>query len=129
MSEVVPNQAVGNIYSVTGVKYRNMLKQVALIIFTLGFYGFYWYLVTAREMQYLNRDPDAAPELWTILMFIPFAGLYSQYKHGQQFEDLTAGRYEAWLSFVLWIVFSPVVWYLVQTELNQRATYNLDDRF
>lgn len=129
MSEVTADQPVGNVYSVTGVKYRNLFKQVLLMIVTLGFYSIYWFLMTAREMQYINRDPDAAPELWTILLFIPFAGLYSDYKYGQQVEDMTDGRYETWLIFVLWLVFSPAVWYLVQTDLNRRATYNLDDQF
>lgn len=129
MNEHVANQAVGNIYSVSGVKYRNLFKQVILTVFTLGLYTIYWFLVTAREMQYINRDPDASPELWTILHFVPFAVLYSWYKFAQLVEEMTDERYETWLIFILWIFFSPAVWYLVQTELNRRATYNLQDRF
>lgn len=113
----------GNVYAVGGVKYRNMAAQVALMIVTFGFYSFYWFYKTSQEMQYLAQDDNASPELWTILLFVPFGALYSWYKHSQLVEKLTQGRYETVLIYILWIFFSPAVWYLTQTDLNRKATY------
>lgn len=103
------------------IKYRNMWVQVLLMIVTLGFYAIYWFYQTFCEMQSLANDYDAEPLLLTILLFIPFAGLYSYYKHGEIYEKISAEKFNRWLLFVLWIVFSPAVWIIVQMELNRRA--------
>lgn len=116
------DQQVGNVYSRTEVKYRSMGKQIGLMIITLGIYSIYWFLVTARELQYLAQDKDAAPELWTVFLFIPIANWYAQFKYSQLYEKWNQGRYEVWLIFILWIVFSPAVWFLVQSDLNKVAT-------
>jgi len=115
-------QQVGNVYSNTSVKYRSMGVQIGLMIITLGIYSIYWFLVTARELQYLAQDEDASPELWTVLLFVPIVSLYSLYKYSQLYEKWNHGKYELWLVFVLWIVFSPAVWFLVQSDLNKVAT-------
>ncbi len=112
----------GNSYSTTSIKYRSMGMQILLMIVTLGFYSVYWFLVTSRELQYLAQDSDASPELWTVLLFIPFANFYSYYKHSQLYDKWNQGRYEIWLVFILWIFFSPAVWFLVQSDLNKVAT-------
>ncbi len=104
------------------VKYRNMFLQVLIFIVTLGLYSVYWYYQTCREMASLADDHDAEPVLWTILLFIPFAGLYSYYKHGQLFEKISDEHFNRWILFILWIVFCPVVWVIVQMELNKKAT-------
>ncbi len=121
-------QQVGNTYAKTEVKYRSMGKQIGLMIITLGLYSIYWFLVTARELQYLAQDEDAAPELWTVLLFIPIANLYAQFKYSQLYEKWNQGRYEVWLIFILWIVFSPAVWFLVQSDLNKVATVGRPDQ-
>lgn len=103
------------------VKYRNMLVQVILMIVTFGFYSIYWFYQTACEMQSLAEDYEAEPLLWTILLFIPFAGLYSYYKYGELYQKISHEQFNRWLMFVLWIVFSPAVWIIVQMDLNRRA--------
>ena len=108
----------------SGVMYRNMWAQVGLVIITLGFYVFYWYYQTAKELQFLASDLYASPGLWTVLLFIPFGALYSYYKHGELFQVASTEKLNRWIIFILWIVFSPAVWFIVQTELNRRATYN-----
>jgi hypothetical protein len=91
------------------------------MIVTLGFYSIYWFYETASEMKSLSGDSNAEPGLWTILLFIPFANLYSYYKHAELYENITTEHFNRWILFILWIVFSPVVWLLVQLDLNKRA--------
>ncbi len=113
---------VSNAYSTTSIKYRSMLAQVFLIIITFGIYAIYWFYVTGRELQYLAQDEEASVGLWTVLLFIPFGALYSYYKYAQLYTKWNQGRYELWLIFVLWLFFSPAVWFLVQSDLNKVAT-------
>ena len=61
------------------VKHRNMWAQVFLMIVTVGFYAIYWFYQTAVELAALAEDHEAAPTLWTILLFVPFGAIYSYY--------------------------------------------------
>jgi hypothetical protein len=106
------------------VKYRDMLIQVGLFIITLGIYGIYWFYVTADEMKTLAKDPAASPALWTVLLFIPFAGFYSFYKYSEIFQKISSDSLNLWILFILFIVFPPAVWFIVQTDLNKKATIN-----
>jgi hypothetical protein len=108
----------------TQVKFRNMWGQVGLMIITIGFYAFYWFYSTCTEMRGLANDHAAEPGLWTILLFIPFGCIYSYYKHGELYEKIASDKLNRWIIFILWIVFSPAMWFIVQTELNSKATYN-----
>jgi hypothetical protein len=103
------------------VKRRDMLVQVFLFIITFGIYGIYWFYQTAVEMKNLENDPDASPGLWTVLLFLPPIAFYSHYKHAELFEDISSEHLNRWIVFILWIVFCPAVWFLVQTELNRKA--------
>lgn len=93
------------------------------MIITLGFYSFYWFFQTATELADMAGDRRAEPSLWTVLLFIPFAGLWSYYKYSELYEHVSASRLERWILWTLWIFFSPAVWLIVQSELNRRATY------
>jgi len=108
----------------TGVKYRNMWAQVGLVIITIGIYVIYWFYQTAKELKFLGNDQNASPALWTVLLFIPFGALYSHYKYGELFQTVSTEKMNRWIIFLLWIVFSPAVWFIVQTELNRRATHD-----
>ena len=103
------------------VKYRNMLAQVFLVIITCGIYVIYWFYQTSVEMANLDGDPDASPALWTVLLFLPPLAFYSHYKHAELFEDISSDHMNKWIVFILWIVFCPAVWFIVQSELNRRA--------
>jgi magnesium-transporting ATPase (P-type) len=105
------------------VKKRNMLAQVFLMIITLGIYAIYWFYQTATEMKGLANDPAASPGLWTVLLFIPIANIFSIYKYSELYEKASSDQMNKWIVFLLYIVFSPAVWFIVQTELNKRATY------
>lgn len=103
------------------VRYRDMWAQVGLMIITLGIYSIYWFYQTAVEMKTLAGDSRAEPGLWTILIFIPFAGLYSYYKHAELYEKISPDHFNRWIMWLLWIFFSPAVWLIMQIELNRFA--------
>lgn len=105
----------------SSVKKRNLLGQVGLFIITCGLYSFYWFYRTCEEMVSLTGDTETSPALLTVLLFIPLANLFSYYKEGELYEKLTAGHFNRWLIFVLWMVFPPAVWFIIQTDLNKRA--------
>ncbi len=109
------------------VKYRDMWVQVFLMIITLGIYAIYWFYQTAVELAALAEDNDAAPTLWTVLLFVPFGAFYSYYKYGELYEIVSFDKLNRWILFILWIVFSPAVWFIVQVDLNKRATFGRPD--
>jgi hypothetical protein len=106
------------------VKRRDMVVQVLLFIITCGIYGIYWFYQTAVEMKNLANDTDASPGLWTVLLFIPLIGFYSHYKYSDLYEEIASDHLNRWILFILWIVFCPAVWFIVQTELNRKAELN-----
>ena len=103
------------------VKDRDMLVQVILFIITFGIYGIYWFYQTANEMMDLAADPDASPALWTFLLLLPPLTLYAHYKYAELFEDIADDHMNKWILFILWIVFPPAVWFIVQSDLNRKA--------
>ncbi len=103
------------------IKRRNMAMQVLLMVITLGLYGIYWFYVTSKEMvEY--KEMGGSPGLWTILFLFPIVDIYSFCKQGEAVEALTDGGMNRWIIFILWFIFGPAAWFIVQTELNRRAT-------
>jgi magnesium-transporting ATPase (P-type) len=98
-----------------------MGMQVLLIIITFGIYAYYWYLVTLKEMGTANGKDAGSGCLWTILIFIPIANFFAYWHHASEYTQFSQRNLPTWLVFVLWLFFSPAVWYLVQTDLNQAA--------
>jgi Domain of unknown function (DUF4234) len=107
------------------IKKRNMAAQVFLAIITLGIYSIYWFYQVSVEMKELANDTQASPALWTVLLFIPLGGFYSYYKFSEIYEKVSAEHFNKWLLFVLYLVFCPAVWFIVQTDLNKRADTQL----
>ncbi len=104
-----------------------MWVQVFLFIITIGIYGIYWFYQTAVELASLADDHNAEPALWTVLLIIPFGAIYSYYKYAQLYEKVSPDKLNRWILFILWIVFSPAVWFIVQTELNKKAVVGQPD--
>jgi Domain of unknown function (DUF4234) len=104
------------------IKNRSLGMQVLLMVVTCGIYAIYWFYQTACELQEATGDSEASPALWTVLIFVPFGGLYSHYKYAELYEKWSRDHFNRWLLFVLGIVFVPAVWFIVQTELNRVAT-------
>ena len=103
------------------IKRRNMWVQVLLTIITLGIYTIYWFYVTLEELHRANGNEDGGGCLWTILYVIPIANLFAYWHQGQEYDKFINGKYPGIAIFILWIVFAPVVWFLVQRELNAAA--------
>ena len=97
------------------------MVQVFLFVITIGIYGIYWFYQTTVEMKNLAKDDEVSPALWTVLLFVPFAWFYSHYKYSELFEDIADDHLNKWILFLLWIVFCPAVWFIVQTDLNKKA--------
>lgn len=107
------------------IKKRNLLGQVGLMIITFGIYSIYWFFKISEEMKYVGKDVEASPALWTVLLFIPFANFWSYYKFSELYEKVSSDSFNKWLLFVLWIVFAPAVWFIVQSEMNKQADKSL----
>ena len=103
------------------IKYRNMVAQVILAIVTFGIYTIYWYYVTLEELHLANGKPKSAG-LWTLLSVIPIAQYFAQWHHAFEYSEFVGDKYPSIDIFILWIVFSPAVWFLVQSDLNRAAT-------
>ena len=91
-----------------------------MFVVTLGIYAIYWFYVTSKEMV-AYKKLDGSPGLWTVLLFVPVASLYSYWKHSKAVEAVTDGKYQTILIFILWNFFAPAVWLLTQIELNRLA--------
>ena len=102
------------------IKYRNMVAQVFLVIITFGIYAIYWYHVTLGELHIANRKTEGAG-MWTFLSIIPILSLFAYWHHAEEYSEFVGGRYPGIGVFILWLVFSPIVWFLVQSDLNRAA--------
>ena len=110
------------------IKKRNMIAQVFLTIITFGIYCIYWFYQVSVELKGIANDENANPALWTVLIFVPFASIYSIYKFSELYEKVTGGQMNLWLLFVLYVAFAPAVWFIVQTELNRRADIQFQEQ-
>ena len=102
------------------IKKRNMIMQVVLMIVTLGIYAIYWFYVTLKELHIAN-DKDEGAGLWTVLMLIPVLGYFAAWHYASECAEFNGGKYPTILIFLIWIVFAPIVWFMVQTDLNKAA--------
>ena len=102
------------------IKRRNMVVQVILTIVTLGIYAIYWFHVTLNELHRANGKQERAV-IWTLLLFVPFGSLFSYWHHSFEYSRFVSQKYPGIAIFILWLVFSPVVWFLVQIDLNRAA--------
>lgn len=102
------------------IKKRNMIMQIVLMVITLGIYAIYWYYSTLQELHTANSKNEGAL-LWTILALIPLINLFAYWHYSSEFATFNSGKYPTIVVFIAWIVFSPLVWLLVQLDLNKAA--------
>ena len=102
------------------IKYRNMWVAVIYFILTLGLYSIYWYYSTLEELQVANGKEKSGC-LMTFLLFVPLLSLISYWQHSFEYADFVDDKYPGIAIFILWLVFAPVVWFLVQSDLNRAA--------
>lgn len=112
-------------FNYSHIKYRNMFLQPILVIITLGIYGIYWFHVTLGELQRANnRGPEAGHWKWTIFFCIPLIDFFSFWRYAGEYSYFVRDKYPRALIFVLWILFFPAVWFMVQLDLNRAASYH-----
>ena len=102
------------------IKYRNMVMQVVLVVVTLGIYALYWYYVTLYELHQANGRTEGSG-MWTFLSVIPIAQYFAYWHQSNEYAEFVDEKYSAIGIFILWLVFSPAVWFLVQSDLNRAA--------
>lgn len=85
--------------------------QVILTVITLGFYPLYWMYKTASQ---LDRGTDA--NLTPILVIVPIYNLWMLSNGAEAVTDQSAV-----VLFLLFMVFGPAAWFLIQTGINDVA--------
>ena len=109
-------------FSHSHIKNRNMLLQPFLVIITLGIYGIYWFHVTLGELHRANNREEPQSWKWTILFCIPLLDFFSFWHYAGEYGEFVWDKYPRILIFILWLVFFPAVWFLVQRDLNRTAS-------
>ena len=102
------------------IKSRKLVKQVILAFITLGIYAIYWYYVTLKELHIANGNEQGVA-MWTLMGIIPIANYFSNWHYSAEFEQFIGPKYPTLVVFLAFLVFFPIVWFIVQTELNKAA--------
>ncbi len=102
------------------IKKRNMVMQVVLMIVTLGIYAIYWFYSTLKELHIANGKDEGAG-LWTVFLFLPILNYFAAWHYSSEYTAFSTDNLPALLVFIAWLVFLPIVWFLVQTDLNKAA--------
>lgn len=99
--------------------HRSLGKQVLFAIVTLGIYTIYWWHVTHTQ---LNEGTDAEfnPLLRTIGLFIPIYNFVVVWQTSHDAEAVS--EQSGVIHFILFLVFPPAAWYLIQSGINAVAT-------
>lgn len=98
------------------LKERNPVLVIALSIFTLGIYFLYWFYDTNSQFKEELED-GSHPGLRTLALFVPILNLVAIYKHSASAEEATGGH-DWLLSFLAYLVFAPVAWFVIQMDIN-----------
>lgn len=89
-------------------------KQVVLCVITFGLYGLYWMYKTAEQLDE-GTDEDLNP----ILAIVPFYGWWIVANAAEAVTDQ-----DGIILFVLFVVFGPASWFLIQSGINEIADGN-----
>jgi hypothetical protein len=116
--ETVPS----NNTTVTPIKKRNPWIVILLSLFTFGIYFIIWTVQTTKELR--GNTKSAPNPLLLFLMLVPivnfFVIFYYFWKYCKAINELTG--FNNVLLFILYLVFTPVGMFLIQSELNKKAT-------
>ena len=119
-----PNQNISQTNTLEGtpIKKRNPWIVIVLSLFTFGIYFVIWTIQTTKE---LRGNTTSAPNPLILLLFLVpvvnfFAIFYYFWKYCKAINELTG--FNNILLFILYLVFSPVAMFMIQSELNKKAT-------
>ncbi|MCG3253960.1 MAG: DUF4234 domain-containing protein [Candidatus Heimdallarchaeota archaeon] len=96
------------------VQERDPIMTIVLIMCTCGIYALYWLFQTSKELIELKAE---LPELWFII--IPGLNLYFMYKYLEEWHRIVKYEQDFMMVLLIAFVFSPIVIYWVQIELNK----------
>ena len=97
------------------VKQRDPIMVLVYTFLTCGLYMLYWLYETSKELTELGAE---LPTIWFI--FIPIVNYYYLYKYLEEWYRIVKYKdQEFMMILILGIVFSPIVIYWVQIELNK----------
>lgn len=97
---------------------RSLGKQVLFTIITFGIYSIYWWHVTNKQLQ-AGTDAEFNPTLRTVGLFIPIYNFVVMWQTAHDSEAVTDNG--GVILFLLFLVFAPAAWYLIQTGINETA--------
>lgn len=97
---------------------RSLLKQVLFTVLTLGLYIVYWYYITFTQLE-AGTDAEYSPVLRFIGLFVPIVNIVIIWWFAQDCEAVV--EQDGLLIFLAELVFPPIVWYLVQSGINEAA--------
>jgi len=96
------------------VKERDPMMVLVYTFLTCGLYMLYWLFETSKELTELKAE---LPELWFII--IPGLNLYFMYKYLEEWHRIVKYEQDFMMVLLIAFVFSPIVIYWVQIELNK----------
>lgn len=99
-------------------KERSLGKQVLFSIVTFGLYTIYWYHLVHKQLAD-GTDANFDPTFRTIGLFIPFYNFVVLWKTSNDCEAVT--DQDGVMLFLLFLVFAPAAWYLIQSGINDIA--------
>jgi len=98
------------------VKQRDPIMVIVYTMLTCGLYYLYWLYETSKELTELGAE---LPTIWFI--FIPIIQYYYLYKYLEEWHRIVKYEQDFMMVLIIGYIFSPIVMYWVQEELNKLA--------
>jgi hypothetical protein len=96
------------------MKKRNIVAVLLLPFVTFGIYSIYWSVVTKNEMNALGAK---IPTAW--LLIVPFVNIWWLWKHSEGVEQVTAGKTQGVLAFILQWFLGSIGQAIIQDGFNK----------
>lgn len=93
---------------------RSVVAVIVLTFITFGIYSIVWFVKTKNEM---NKYGTNIPTAWWWL--VPFAAIWWQWKWAGGVEQVTRGKQQQAMVFILVILLGVIGMAIVQSGLNQ----------
>jgi hypothetical protein len=104
-----------NVTEKSAFKHGSLGKQVLLAIVTLGMYNLYWFYQASEQLAN-GTDADIDPTMVTILILVPFYGMWNFCNYADAVTDQ-----DSTVLFLLFLFTGVGGWYLVQSGINDTA--------
>lgn len=99
------------------LRQRNPLLVIVFSLLTFGLYYLYWFYDTNAQFKRKLED-GSNPVLRTFAVMVPMLNIVAMFKHSKSSQDATGGH-DWLLTFLAYLVFPPIAWFVVQSDINQ----------